>query len=332
MRFMPVVALLLTAPLSAQQLDGSFTLRASDKDDRVNLNLQYEDGRSNYGRTVERSVFSNVTRSGDRITFTLRREPGSFTFEGKGSMDRASGWYDFAPSQNFRQDLERLGFRDIDARDLFVFALDDLTVARVKQLQQLVSNSLDTDELVQLINHGAGFKYIQSMTDMGFKNLRSDEYRRARDHGVSADFAREMADLGMKLQLEELIRTRDHGVTPEYIRAMRNAGYKLQLEELVRARDHGVTTDFMRRMSALGYDKLPLDEYVRMRDHGVTPDFVESLRTLGYTSLSPNELVRLRDHGVSANYIQRVKETLKDKPTVEELIRMRDRGAGTRRR
>ncbi len=118
MRFMPLVVVLLTGPIAAQQLDGSFTLRASDRDDRVNVNLQYEDGRSNYGRMVDRLAFSNVTRSGDRITFTLRREPGSFSFEGKGSMERASGWYDFSPSQTFRQELERLGFRDVEARDL----------------------------------------------------------------------------------------------------------------------------------------------------------------------------------------------------------------------
>jgi hypothetical protein len=326
MRFMPVVVLLLTAPVAAQQLDGSFTLRTWDKDDRVNLNLQYEDGRSNYGRMVERSAFSDVTRTGDRITFSLRREPGTFTFEGRGSMERASGWYGFTPNDGFRRELEKVGYRDIEPRDLFVFALDDLTVAKVQQLQQLVSNKLDTDELVRLINHGAGFKYIQSMTDLGFKNLGSEEYRRARDHGVSEQFVREMVDFGFKLSLGELIRARDHGVTAEYVRAMRDAGYKLQLEELVRARDHGVSADFMRRMRDFGYDGLSLDEYVRLRDHGVTPDYVQSLRELGYTKLSHGELVRLRDHGVSASYVRRVKELLKESPSVEQLIRMRSRG------
>lgn len=115
---LPLVVLLLTVPIVARQLDGSFNLRASDTDDRININLRYEDGRSNHGRMVERSAFSNVTQSGDRITFTLRREPGSFAFEGKGTMERASGFYDFSPNQTFRQELERLGFRDVEARDL----------------------------------------------------------------------------------------------------------------------------------------------------------------------------------------------------------------------
>lgn len=310
--------------VSAQQ-DGAFTLRSGDRDDRVHLNLMYDDGRSNYGRAVERSALTDVVRTGDRITFTLRREPGTLTFDGRGTLDRASGWYGFAPNQNFRSELEKLGYRDIEPANLFVFALDDLTIAKVRQLQQLVSNRLDTGELVRLINHGAGFTYIQAMTSRGFTKLTSDDYRRARDHGVSESFVREMADLGMKLPLEELIRTRDHGVNAEYVRAMRSAGFAVSHHELVRARDHGVTAEFLGRMRELGYDA-SLDEYIRMRDHGVTTDFIQSFRELGYTKLSPAELVRLKDHGVSASFVRRMKELLKESPSVEDLVRMRSRG------
>jgi hypothetical protein len=327
MRILLVPALLAVFAMpAAAQLEGAFTLTSSTRDNRIQLNLVYEDGHSNHGRMVERSALTDVVRTGERLTFVLRREPGTFTFEGRGSLDRASGWYGFAANQEFRGELERLGYRDIEPKDLFVFALDDLTVGKVRQLQQLVSNKLDTDELVRLINHGAGFNYIQAMTGLGFKNLSSDEYRRARDHGVSESYVREMADLGMKLSLEELIRTRDHGVTAEYVRAIRSAGFQVSHEDLVRARDHGVTPEFLRRMQDFGYQGLPLDEYVRLRDHGVTPDYVQSMRDLGYTKLSSNELVRLRDHGVTASYVRRVKELLKDSPSAEQLIRMRSRG------
>jgi ribosomal protein L7Ae-like RNA K-turn-binding protein len=295
----PVLVAAFAAPAAAQ-LEGAFTLGRSDKapDDRVHLNLVYNDGHSNYGRMIERSALTDVVRTGDRITFALRREPGAFTFEGRGSLDRASGWYGFTGNPEFRQQLEKLGFREIEAKELFVFAMDDLTVAKVRQLQQMVSNRLDTPELVRMINHGAGFNYVQAMTGLGFKNLTSDDYRRARDHGVSESYVREMADLGMKLSLQELIRTRDHGVT----------------------------ADYLQRMGSLGFDKLPLGEYIRMRDHGVTADYVQSMRDLGYTTLTANELVRMRDHGVTANYVKRLKELLKESPSAEQLIRMRSRG------
>ena len=311
----PVLVATFAAPAAAQ-LEGAYTLGRWDRDTdtRVQLNLVYNDGHSNYGRMVDRSALTDVVRTGDRITFALRREPGTFTFEGRGSLDRAAGWYGFTGNQEFRQQLEKLGFRDIEVKELFVFAMDDLTVANVRQLQQLVSNRLDTPELVRMINHGAGFNYVQAMTGLGFKNLTSDQYRRARDHGVSESYVREMADLGMKLSLEDLIRTRDHGVTPDFVRALRSAGFQVSHDELVRARDHGVSADYLQRMRGLGFDKLPLGEYIRLRDHGVTADYVQSMRDLGYTNLTANELVRMRDHGVTANYVRRLKELLKESP------------------
>ena len=330
MRFVPLVALLSLATSAAQPLDGAFTLRATPDANRVNINFQYGDGHSNWGRTFERSELSNLSRNGDRITFTMRREPGTFTFDGRGTPDRAAGWYEFTPNADFQRGIEKLGFRDVDPKDLFVFAMDGLTLDGVRQLQRLISDTLETDGLVRLINHGAGLRYVQSMTDAGFKNLRSDEYRRARDHGVSAEFAREMTDLGMSLSLDELIRTRDHGVTPQFVREIRSAGYKLSHAELIRTRDHGVTVEYIKRMGQLGYQGLPLDEYVRMRDHGVTPEFVEGIRDAGYPNLSADQIVRLRDHGVTVDYIRRVKEMLKETPTVEQIIRMRNSGIAAR--
>jgi hypothetical protein len=293
--FLPAVVLL--AAQASAQLDGAFTLRQAD-DGRVQLNLQYEDGRSNYGRSIERGALTDVSQQGDRVTFALKRAAGSFAFEGRGSIDRASGWYVFTPSPDFRRDMDRLGFKDLQDKSLFVFALDDLTTERVRTLQGQLSDTIDTAGLVRLINHGAGPKYVQEMTDAGFRKLSSDEYRRARDHGVTLSF----------------------------VRGMREAGFKAGLEELVRARDHGVSVDYVRRMSALGYSGLELSDYIRMRDHGVTPEFAESLRDAGLAKLSWQDLVRLRDHGISANFVTRLKDVFKEPPTADQIIRLRTRG------
>jgi hypothetical protein len=354
-RFLLAFVLLLAVPVAAQ-MDGAFTLRQSSRDGRLNLNIQFVDGggRSNYGRNFERSAFTDVKESGDRITFSLRRAAGVFTFEGRGSLERASGSYQFTPNPEFERELGRLGFRDVDDRALFVLAIEDMTVDKVRQLQGLLADQIDTAGLIRLINHGAGLAYVQAMTDAGFKKLSSDEYRRARDHGVTADYAREMTAIGGKLSLEDLVRTRDHGVTTayakamrdagyqlgiedlvrardhgvttDYVKAMREAGHKVEIEDLVRARDHGVTADYIRRMGELGHGGLPLDDYVRMRDHGVTPDYAESIRDAGLTKVSARELVKLRDHGISANYVKRAREVFKETPTVDQIIRLRTRG------
>ena len=154
----PVLVATFAAPAAAQ-LEGAFTLGRWDKDTdtRVQLNLVYNDGHSNYGRMVERSALTDVVRTGDRITFALRREPGTFTFEGRGSLDRAAGWYGFTGNQEFRQQLEKLGFRDIEVKELFVFAMDDLTVAKVRQvrrLKELLKESPSAEQLIRMRSHG----------------------------------------------------------------------------------------------------------------------------------------------------------------------------------
>lgn len=308
------------------QVDGAFTLRLSD-DGRLDVNFQYQDGRSNWGRRFERTAFSDVSQQGDRVSFALRRAAGNFAFEGRGTIDRASGWFVFSPNDGFRREMEQLGFRGLEVRHLFAFALEDLSAAGVKQLQALVTDTLDTEGLVRLVNHGAGLRYVQEMTDVGFARLTSDEYRRARDHGVTAQYARDMAaQFGIKPSLPELVRLRDHGVTMTYIKGMRDAGFDAGLEDLVRARDHGVSPEFVSRMKALGYGGLELREYVRMRDHGVSPEYVEDLRQAGLDKLTASELVRLRDHGISANFVKRMRDVFKDPPTAEQIIRLRTRG------
>lgn len=299
-RLLPLVALaLLAGPPVLAQNDGAFTVRRLD-DGRLNLNLQQADGRSNFGRTFERSEFTDVSVTGDRIRFSLKRAPGSFAFEGRGtSLDRASGWYVFTVNPAYPRDMERVGFRDLDDRALFALALDDLSVEKAKQLQGLLSDTIDSDQLVRLIHHGAGLTYIQAMTDAGFRKLSSDEYRRARDHGVTAQFAKEISEV---------------------------SGEKHALEELVRIRDHGVSGRFIREMRALGHGDLSIDEYVRMRDHGVTPEFVQAMRDVGFEKASARELVRMRDHGVTAAYVKRLKEQLRETPSVEDVIRFRSRG------
>jgi hypothetical protein len=315
----------LAAPAAAQ-LDGAFTLRQSD-DGRLQLNFTYQDGRSNWGRSFERSALSDVSQQGEKVTFAMRRAAGSFTFEGRGTINRAAGWYVFTPNGEFRREMEKLGFSGLEDKHLFVFALDDLNAAGVRQLQGLLADRIDTEGLVRLINHGAGLRYVQEMTDAGFRKLTSDEYRRARDHGVSAQYAKEMMQqFGLKPSLPELVRLRDHGVSLSFIQGMKAAGFEAGLEDLVRARDHGVTPEFVSRMKALGYGDLELSEYVRMRDHGVTPQYVEELRAAGLDKLSARELTRLRDHGISASYVKRMRELFKEPPSAEQIIRLRTRG------
>src|SRR5688572_26630094 len=239
-RVLTIALAVLPVTLSAQRpIEGSWNAQFDDERVHINFRTDLETGRyrqgwSNYGRTLEVRDLGRIDRSGGRMQFTLRRAAGTFRFEGRGDSERAAGSFEFVSDAGFRGEMGRLGFDDLTDSNLFVFALEDLTISGVRQLQAQVSDEIDTRDLVNMINHGAGPPHVQQLTDLGFRGLRSSEYVRARDHGVNANFAEGMRDAGFRLSLEQLIRSRDHGVSPEFAGAMRQLGHELSHDELIR--------------------------------------------------------------------------------------------------
>jgi hypothetical protein len=213
-----VTAALLVIPLQVSaQLQGSWTARFTG--DRVELNVQtdldWQNGRrgwSNYGRTIDASDFSGLSSTSGRVSFTLRRPAGTFTFEGRGSSSRASGSFDFEPNRAFANDLRQLGFDGITDSQLFVFALENLTQQGARRLKDQLADQIDTDDLVRMINHGAGADYVQEMTSLGFARLTSSEYARARPWSESPLCARNARNGPPTLtqRIDPLTRSRRH--------------------------------------------------------------------------------------------------------------------------
>ena len=325
----PLAAVLCTAAATQAQsrIAGDFELERG-RDGRYHINFKQDrTGRGNWamGRTFESGEI-DIRTSGNSVTFELHREAGVIRGTGRGDREDAYGDFTFEPAAGYRQAMSRLGFNDMDVQDQFSLAIDDLTTAEASELREMVSDRLNTTQLIRMVHHGAGHSYVRTMTQLGFRNLDSDEYVRSRDHGVTASYVREMRDAGFRLGLDELITTRDHGVTPEYISGMRALGFDGSHSEMVRARDHGVTPDYVRGLQRAGFTDLSLAEYTKMRDHGVTADYAEDIAREGYKGLSASQIVRLRDHGVSASYIRRVKSRLREEPSLDEIIRLRSRG------
>src|SRR6185369_9844726 len=183
-----LAGLLLAPGKVIAQMQGSWN--AEFDGDRVHLNirtdLDFESGRrsggSNYGRTIDASSISGLSRSGERMNFTLKRAAGTFTFEGRGNSDRASGSFEFEPNRTFATDLGKLGFRGVTDANLLVIALENMDQQGVRRLTELVVDDIDTDDLMKMINHGAGLDYVQDMNSLGFSKLSSSDYVRARDH------------------------------------------------------------------------------------------------------------------------------------------------------
>lgn len=309
---------------------GSWSIRRSDKPGMVQLEMR--DGQSNSGRTIPASALEGLSEAqlsgaGGAVRFSLRRDAGTFTFDGHVRDGVGGGTYTFAPNPAFPGELEKRGVARPDARQQYEMARHDVGLALVDELASQGYPKPTPEELVRAGHHGVHLEFVREMGQLGYRVGTLAALIKMRDHGVTPAYVRDMTAQGLpKLTADQLVEARDHGVTPDFVKALVAAGYtKLSLEQLIRTRDHGVSPDFISGMQALGYTNLAIEALINTRDHGVTPDYVKELHALGHTKLAIEEIVRARDHGVTADYAKEMKALGYSAP-MGELIRARDHG------
>ncbi len=299
---------------------------------------------------------AQLNGAGGPVQFKVRRDAGTFTFEGIIRNGVGAGTFTFAADTAFPGEMAKRGFARPTADQQYQLARHDIGFPFIDELTKQGYGKPQTSELVRAGQHGVqaeylrdmaalGYRlgtldalimlrdhgvtpaYVRELADSGYKALSADAIREARDHGVSPEYVRALRDAGYSsVPIDEVIRVRDHGVTPEYVRGLGDAGYrKLPLDQLVRVRDHGVTTEYVRDMRQLGYS-LTIEELVRARDHGVTVEYVRDMAALGYAGQPMDSLIRLRDHGVTPEYAREVKALGYDKLSLDDLVTLRDHG------
>jgi beta-lactamase regulating signal transducer with metallopeptidase domain len=345
---------------SAQEnVPGTWELRPTEKEGIVHLRLVEWNSSNSSNISIDQLdglTASQMAGPGGPVQFKLRRDAGTFLFEGVLRNRVAAGTFSFSPNPTFPEELAKRGFARPTAREQYQMARHDIGFAFVDELNKQGYQKPSTSELVRAGQHGVnatylremgalGYKlesleplvtlrdhgvtpdYVRGLAELGYKGLSADGLRNARDHGIVPDYVRGMRDLGYaSLPMEQLVNARDHGITPEYVRDLGEAGHpKLPLQQLIRVRDHGVTPDYVRDMRQLGF-AVSIDDLVRARDHGVTTDFVRGMVDLGYKSVTLDNLIRIRDHGVTPDYAKALKALGYDGLTVDDLVMLRDHG------
>jgi beta-lactamase regulating signal transducer with metallopeptidase domain len=345
-------------------LPGTWEIRPAETKGTVRLRLAELNSSSSSNvpiEILEGLTATQLSSAGGPVQFRLRRDAGTFTFEGVFRNGVGAGTFTFTPDANFGAELAKRGFARPTAQEQYQMARHDIGFAFVEELTKQGYSKPQTSELVRAGQHGVNVAYLREMGALGYRLGSLEPLITLRDHGVTPAYIRELGDLGyQKLSAEEIRRARDHGITPEYVKAMRDAGYgSLPMNDLINARDHGVTPDFVRELGDAGHRKLALDQLIRVRDHGVSPEYIREMRqlghplpveelirardhgvgadfvrdfaALGYASLPIDSLVRLRDHGVTPTFAQELKKLGYDGLSVDDLVTLRDHGLTTER-
>jgi beta-lactamase regulating signal transducer with metallopeptidase domain len=312
-------------------LPGTWEIRPANVEGSVNLRL-VESFNSSWGSTVSIDRLEGLTRAqltgaGGPAQFRLRRDAGTFSFDGVLRNGVGAGTFTFAADPNFPAELAKRGFARPTAAEQYDLARSDVGFAFLDELNAQGYSKPTTSELVRAGQHGVHTTYLHDMGALGYRLGSLPALVTLRDHGVSPAYVRELADQGYKgLSADELRRARDHGISPEYVRAMRDAGYgSLSMDTLINARDHGVGAEYVRQLGDAGHRKVPLDELIRVRDHGVSPEYARDMAQLGY-ALPLNELVRARDHGVGVEFVRDMTGLGYKGLTMDSLVRVRDHG------
>ncbi len=313
-----------------ENVPGTWEIRPTDTKGVVHLRIVERNSSSSTNVPIEQLeglTAAQLTGTGGLVQFKVRRDAGTFNFEGVIRSGVGAGTFTFIADQAFPGEMVKRGFSRPTPEQQYEMARHDIGYAFIDELTKQGYGKPNTSELVSAGQHGVQATYLREMAALGYRLGTLDALITLRDHGVTPSYVRELADNGYKgLSADALREARDHGITPDYVRAMRNAGYtSVPMEELIKVRDHGVSPEYVRGLGDAGYNKLPLDELVRVRDHGVTTEYVRDMRQLGY-SLSIDDLVRARDHGVTVEYVREMRSLGYAGQPIDALIRIRDHG------
>ncbi|HEX8253531.1 MAG TPA: hypothetical protein VF846_10305 [Thermoanaerobaculia bacterium] len=314
---------LLVAANAFAALEGAWTARPiEDKTDEVQFSMSW---RSHHmtSTSMRITAFSGLTQAQMRVTtstpvsFQLRRDAGTATFDGSFRNGLGAGQFAFAPNPNYLQSMRDLGVsleerrtgkrEREEAETLLSYAIHDVSLAYVRSMQA-AGYRVSLDDYLTMRIFDITPEYIREMRELGFRDMDSDELVGSRIHRVTPAYVREMRAAGWNLSLEELQNTRIHGATPQFAAEMKKLGYgDLDIEELVAFRIHRVTPEFVRELRELGYTNVDADDLVSMRIHRVTPEFIRQVRDAGYRNVPVEKLVSMRIAGIDAAYLKKMK-------------------------
>lgn len=302
-------ALFLITPVHAQQrsVEGRWKGERSrwNGEWRVHINLRanvdgerFRSGFSLDAAEIDGDFLAGRTNRGTPVRFELRREAGTFLFEGEQDGRDAWGRFTWTGSAEFLSLMSRRGHDRINVRQHLSMTTFGVTTTFVDRMERK-GYGLSISEMLSFRIHGIDAAYVDELAAEGFENISTDDLLSLRIHGVTPRFIREMdaLDLG-EHSLHDYLEFRIHGITPSYIRRMEELGYiGLSANRLKEFRIHGVTPSFIREMAEVGYEDISPNNLVKMRIHGVDADFVRELERHGMRDLSVGRLVRVKIHG-----------------------------------
>lgn len=241
-------ATLVSAQEKLEPLHGTCFITASEKSDRVRLDLERDDcvadhrGCSHNDSGVPLADFSGFTladlqREGAHVDAAMNAEAGTLRCSGTVHESALRGDYTFTPNQEFVGRMQQMGFSGFDSEKLQAYTLFHIDTAWVQALKGAGVADMDSSNLIALRIFRITPEFVHSMDALGYPHLEADKLIAFGVHGVNPDEVKQVRALGYNPNADELIQMRIFHVTPDFIRRMQDRGFKnLTIAKLVQVR------------------------------------------------------------------------------------------------
>ncbi|HXU33231.1 MAG TPA: M56 family metallopeptidase [Thermoanaerobaculia bacterium] len=304
---------------------------ATRQGDRVNLESTMswesvgESHRWHVGETYEAKDLVGLT-AGPDVRFELRREAGTFLFEGRFDGTKGSGTFTFQPNPAYPREMAALGYTVEPARQMEL-AMQDVSVSFAREIQSLGFRDTTLDQLMQMRIQGVTAEYARALGGLGIAGLSADELIQLKIQGVSPDWVRGLNTAGYRdLSADQLVQLKIQGVSAEWVNGLTAAGFRdLSADELVQLKIQGVSAEWVRGLADAGYRNLSTDQLVQLKIQGVSGTWVRELADAGFPGGSADELVQLKIQGVSGTFVRQAVSRY-GKLSADDLVQLKISG------
>ncbi|HEV3324170.1 MAG TPA: hypothetical protein VG052_01150 [Puia sp.] len=265
-------------------------------------------------------------------SFTVKRDPGTVTFNGVFEGKRGHGTYAFEQDPAFRSFLAQEGFSTISEELMIHLYFTNINKAYFGYMKENGYTGITISELKHLaeenMNQVVMTNYFELFRKENYGKVPLDKVVELREHGVSPALIARFHEMGYSdISLDKAVTLVDHGVSPEFVEDMKKIGQRnITLDEAVELVDHGVSVGFVKELTDMGYTNISLEKATELVDHGVSASFIKEFKGLGFNDLTLTKAVELADHGVSAEFIKRMQGKGLKNLSLDEYIRLRDGG------
>ena len=223
--------------------------------------------RHQFGQTYEFAELG-LTREqvmkGGPVAFTLAREAGTISCEGRFQNGKGAGTFRFTRNPGFVAAMKSKGF-DFESEStrkhtglsedkVFTAAALNVTTALADDLLSAGFGKLDVDDLFKAAIFKIDSAFMREMKATGYPNMVMEDLVKARIFKIDAEFVRQATQMGFgKEPFEGLVKMRIFKVTPEFLAEVRNEGLKdLSVEDTVKLRIFNIDAEFIRKAKAEG--------------------------------------------------------------------------------